>query len=93
MDDNYIYQVRVVIDGEEYIKTNYEGEWRFETLEEAEVFFEYVRKNEYEEDIRIVRTYWNADKTIDEDYDEVVAQTYDDIVITFFINRYRQVKK
>lgn len=67
MNTNKIYQVRVVIDGEEYIKEDYEGEWRFETLEEAEVLFEYVCEYEYEEDTRIVRANWDEDKSIDED--------------------------
>ena len=75
MNTNKIYQVRVVIDGEEYIQTDYEGEWRFETLEEAEVLFEYVRENEYEEDTRIVRANWDEDRVIDEDEEvEIVVQ-------------------
>ena len=75
MNTNKIYQVRVVIDGEEYIQTDYKGEWRFETLEEAEVLFEYVRENAYEEDTRIVRANWDEDRVIDEDEEvEIVVQ-------------------
>lgn len=76
MNTNKVYQVRVVIDGEEYIQTNYEGEWRFATLEEAEDLFDYVCENEYEEDTRIVRANWDEDKTIDEDEEvEIVAKS------------------
>ena len=64
-----IYQVRSVIDGEEYIQTDYEGEWRFHTLEEAIELFDYVCENEYDEEIQIqiVRANWDKDRVIDED--------------------------
>ena len=67
MNTNKIYQVRSVIDGEEYILTDYEGEWRFETLEEAEQLYDYECEEQFDADIRIVRANWDEDKTIDED--------------------------
>jgi len=75
MNTNKVYQVRVVIYGEEYIHTDHDGEWRFDTIEEAMELFDYVCENEYDEEIQIVRANWDEDRVVDEDEEvEIVVK-------------------
>ena len=75
MNTNKVYQVRSVDDGEEYILTNYEGEWRFETLEEAEELYDYECEEQFDADLRIVRVNWDETRCIDEDEEvEIVVK-------------------
>lgn len=67
MNANKVYQVRVIEEGEEYILTDYQGEWRFENLDDALVLFDYECEERFDADIRIVRVNWDDNRVIDED--------------------------
>ena len=61
------YQIRVNENNEDYIQTNCQGEWRFDTLELANAFFDEICRQQYGAHVSIVVANWNEERELDEE--------------------------